>query len=91
MGDQSTIKALATLNANYQNMAKDISSITQDIKDIKGEYVTRDEFNWVRIIVFGWVGMILVAFMIFIISLVIPHPQTTTVSQSIPLPVKSAQ
>ncbi len=84
----NTIKALATLSANYINMARDISIISNDIKDIKGQYVTKDEFNTVKIIVYGFVGLVLVAFIVALVSFFIPHPMTN-VNTTLPLPIKS--
>jgi hypothetical protein len=89
MESKDTIKSLARLGANYDNMARDINNIAQDIKDIKGQYVTKEEFSSIKIIVYGMVGMIVVAFFVAVISFFIPHPVTNT-STIIPLPGKSA-
>lgn len=83
---------IATLGANYTNLSASVATISNDIKDIKGQYVTRDEFNLVKWIVFGFVGLIITAFAAVLISVVIPqHPTTTNSVQTVPLPVKSAQ
>lgn len=57
----NTASQLATLNANTTNMANDISAIKDDIKELKGQYVTIDQFIPIRNLVYGFVALILVA------------------------------
>ena len=56
-------------------MASDIEYIQRDVKDIKltlrGDYITRAEFEPVKKVIYGLVGLILVAVVSAIVALVI--------------------
>lgn len=56
-------------------MANDIVYIRQTMKDVSDklekDYVTRDEFEPVRNVVYGMVGLILVGFLMAVIALII--------------------
>lgn len=56
-------------------IANDIGYIKEDLKDIKetvgATYVTKDQFEPIRNIVYGLVGLILTAVIVAILSLVI--------------------
>jgi len=72
----NTASQLATLSANTQNMANDIADIKDDIKDLKGNYVTKDRFDPVEKVVYGLVALILLAVVGTVITLVLNHPLT---------------
>lgn len=72
----NTAAQLATLSANTQNMANDIADIKDDIKDLKGNYVTKDRFDPVEKVVYGLVALILLAVVGTVITLVLNHPVT---------------
>ncbi len=77
--NQDIFTKLATLEANINNMGKDISDIQDDIKQIK-----RDTANvgLVKSIVFGIVIIVMLAFMGGIVNLLLPH--TTTQASTLP-------
>lgn len=58
-----------------EGIAKDISYIQRDVKDIKdtlkADYITRDEFEPIKRVVYGMVATILFAFIGAVIALVI--------------------
>lgn len=60
---------------NMAVMANDIVYIRQTMKDVSDklekDYVTRDEFEPVRNVVYGMVGLILVGFLMAVIALII--------------------
>lgn len=67
-----------TPNNNRSNLdviQNDISYIKQDIKDIKdsvvSSYVTKDQFEPVKRVVYGLVGLILTAVMVAVITLIL--------------------
>ena len=76
--DQSTSTAvqLATLTANTTTMSKDINDIKVDIKELKGQYVTMDQFTPIRNLVYGFVTLILIAVLGAIISFFVLTPPT---------------
>lgn len=75
----STAVQLATLTANYTGMAKDMGYIKDDIKELKGQYVTKDEFIPVRNLAYGFAALLLVGVVTALIALVIGHPANTLV------------
>lgn len=70
----STAVQLATLTANYTGMAKDMGYIKDDIKELKGQYVTKDEFIPVRNLAYGFAALLLVGVVTALIALVVVHP-----------------
>lgn len=62
-------------NSNWQVIANDIGYIKDDVKEIKAtlshQYVSKDEFEPIKRIVYGVVGLILVAVVGALVSLVV--------------------
>lgn len=58
MKDDSIATSLATLNANYANMAKQIDAISDSLK---GKYVTMDRYAPIEKVVYGMVALVLIA------------------------------
>ena len=62
-------------NHNLEVMANDLSYIREDVTEIKsqlrGSYVSKDEFEPIKKIVYGLVGLILVAVVGALMGLVI--------------------
>ena len=63
--------AAALLGNDIAHIKEDISEIKASFKDIKTFYLTKDEFSPVRNIVYGMVGLILIAVVGAIVALVV--------------------
>lgn len=63
------------INGKIDLLAQDVSYIKDDVKDIKfqisSNYVTKDQFDPVRRLVYGTAGIVLTAFMVAAVALVI--------------------
>lgn len=64
---------LIALVYEFENVKENVKEIREDIKDMKEKYVTKNEFNPVKIILYGLVGFILLAFMSGIATMVITN------------------
>ncbi len=64
-------QATAIMAVNIEYIRTDIIEIKCDIKEIKGEYISRAEFDPVKKIVYGLVSLILVAVVGAIVALVV--------------------
>lgn len=63
------------MEPNFNVIANDIQYIKRDVQDIKeqlkGGYVTKDEFEPIKRVVYGLVGTVLLSFMGAILALVV--------------------
>lgn len=76
---------LATVTANIAAMSNDISDIKKDLRDLKGQYVTLDQFIPIRNLVYGFVALILIAVIGAIISFfVLQAPTRVSLVNSTP-------
>lgn len=66
---QQTINALTM--KSIQNIEKSIEEIKVSMKDIKDNYVRREEFNTVRNITFGLVGLIVTSVILALMASII--------------------
>lgn len=66
---------MASTQVNLEVIANDIAYIKSDIRDIKetvsATYVTKDQFEPIRNIVYGLVGLILVSVVVALLSVVV--------------------
>jgi len=75
--NEEIIRKLATLEANFINMSGAISTIQKDIAGIKKDTAS---FGLVKSIVFGFIVIIVLAFMGALTTIIIPHQDATQAS-----------
>jgi hypothetical protein len=92
---RKTNQASIDSKADFKVMSNDIAYMRQDVLDIKmslnNSYVTKDQFDPIKKLVYGLVGLILTAVVVALMSLVINSknvtPSTITQQTSQPNPV----
>ncbi len=72
---QKTARATASSRADFKIMSNDIGYMRQDVLDIKmslqNSYVTKDQFDPVKKLVYGMTGLILTAVIVAIMTLLV--------------------
>lgn len=79
-----TNQATIDSKADFKVMSNDIAYMRQDVIDIKmslnNSYVTKDQFDPIKKLVYGLVGLILTAVVVALMSLVVNNSKSVTPS-----------
>jgi hypothetical protein len=83
-------RSSAASRSDLKIMANDIAYMRQDVLDIKSNlnntYVTKDQFDPIKKLVYGLVGLILTAVVISIMTLLITGKASTRFTELTPAP-----
>jgi ABC-type phosphate transport system permease subunit len=92
---QTEARSSAASRADLRIMANDINYIRQSVDEVKanlqGNYVTKDQFDPVKKLVYGLVGLILTAVVVGVLSLVISNRNPGATAQPTLIPGSSTK